>query len=365
MLKNIDKKYIYIGIIILILPLILILFLVMLRGCSSSKSSYSSYEDKMITAAQKYFKKNETLPSTEGELVTISLDDLVASSDLKSPGEVLKDNTCSGSVFVRNNGVSYEKNNGGFYNYTVNLKCDSYETVHLVDKIKEDIVTEKSGLYQVGNSYVFKGAKVNNHVSFFDKDYLIISIDENNILKLVKVSSEKERYNWDDKYNVEKKQIAGVNNYSDSSIIDTMLLKYDKMKDNQKRHLIGYSVCYGNRSALYTNVDNVNECYKKLDNQFVSLLNTYDYASASYDVNCNSFNSPSCRNYNYLYDVLDTTWLMNGNLDNSYEVYYYQQGYIDVSRANNSKKVNLVIYVDGNELYNKGDGSTENPYVIK
>lgn len=365
MLKNIDKKYIYIGITVLVLPLILILFLIILRGCSSSKSSYSIYEDMMINAAQNYFKKKVILPTNEGEVVSVNLDDLVASSDLKSPGEALKDNSCFGSISVRNNGVSYEKNNGGFYNYTVDLQCDNYKTVHLIDKIKEDIVTEKSGLYQVGNSFVFKGAKVKNYISFFDKDYLIVSVDENNILKLVKITSEKDRFNWDDKYNVEKKQIAGVNDYSDSSIIDSMILKYDKMKDNQKQHLIGYSVCYGNRSILYTNVDNVNECSKRLDNQFVSLLNSYDYASASYDNNCNTFTSQSCRNYNYLYDNLDTTWLMNGTLDNSYEVYYYQQGYVDLSRANNSKKVNLVIYIDGNELYTKGDGSKENPYVIK
>lgn len=84
------------------------------------------------------------------------------------------------------------------------MSCDDYQTTYLIDELLKGVVTEKSGLYQVEDGYVYKGAKVNNYVSFFDKTYRILSIDNNGILKLVKVDQEKNRVNWDSKYNTEK-----------------------------------------------------------------------------------------------------------------------------------------------------------------
>jgi hypothetical protein len=51
-------------------------------------------------------------------------------------------------------------------NYIVNLECEKYSTVKLIDKLKEDIVTSKSGLYVTNDGYIYKGDKVNNFVSF-------------------------------------------------------------------------------------------------------------------------------------------------------------------------------------------------------
>ena len=364
MLKKFDKKFIYICGILLGLPIILIIFLAMFRGCSSGVS-YSSYENKMVSAAKKYVKEKKKSPKIDGEVVTINLDDLIKDDYIKDPEKALEDNSCTGSVTVRNNGSSVESNKGGYYMYIPDLKCDKYKTTHIIDKLMEDVVTSKSGLYQVEDGYVYKGDKVNNYISFFDKKYRILSIDSNGILKLVKVSPEKSRITWDKKYNTESKKISGKNDYSDSNIIDELLTKYTKMSEKQKQHMIGYNVCYGNRSLEYKNVDKANECYKTLENQFVSVMNTYDYAMASYDTECNKIAAGSCRNYNYLYNTLDTTWLMNGVLDNSYEVYYYATGTIETSNANASRKYNMVIYIDGNELFDKGDGSENNPYIIK
>ena len=363
MLKKMDKKNIYICCGLILIPIVLILFLVLIRGCNGS-ISYEKYEDKMEKAAQKYFKDKDKLPKTEGGEVTVSLDDLVDTNYIKSTEKLLDDDSCTGSVTVRNNGASLEDNNGGFYLYIPSLSCDSYKTIHLIDKLMEDVVTSKSGLYQVDDGYVYKGAKVNNYVSFFDKTYRIISIDNNGILKLVKVDPEKNSVVWDGKYNTEKKQMSGKNDYSDSKIIDVLIENYNKFKDNQKKHIMAYSVCYGNRSLEYTTIDKTSECSKILDNQFLSLMNTYDYAMASYDIECTKIDSCSCRNYNYIYNSIDVSWLMNGNADNSYEVYYYEDGHVDVNKANSTKRYNLVIHIDGNELYNKGDGSEENPYVI-
>lgn len=363
MLKKMDKKNVYIFAGLIFVPIVLILFLVLIRGCNGTLS-YSKYEDKMIKAAEKYFSDENNLPVTEGGEVTVSLDDLVNGGYLKSSEKLLKDDSCTGSVTVRNNGASLKANNGGFYLYTPYLSCDGYETSYLIDKLMEDVVTSKSGLYQTDDGYVYKGSKVNNYVSFFDKNYRIISIDNDGILKLVKVDSEKDKVIWDDKFNTEKNRAYGKNDYSDSYIIDALLNKYLETDINKKKHLVAYDVCVGNRGLNYVSIDKTNECSDKLENQFISLMNTYDYAMASYDSECTSIYSGACSNYNYIFDSINSTWLMNGLSDNSYEVYYYQ-GTISYGKANNKKRYNMVIYLSGNEVYKKGDGSLSSPYVIK
>lgn len=364
MLKKLDKKFIYICCAIIVLPILLILFLMMIRGCSGTMS-YESYEEKMLSAAKKYVKKKDILPISEGGEVEVSLDELVDDGYIKSVEKALDDTSCNGYVKVKNNGASVEENEGGFYYYTPYLLCDDYKTTYLIDKLTEEIVTSESGLYATDNGYVYKGKKVDNYVKLGDKIYRIISIDNNGILKLVKVDQEKNRVIWDQKYNSEKERIYGKNDYSDSNMIEILHERYNRFSDDVKEHLVAYNVCYGNRNLEYKNVDKLQECSATLENQFVSLLNTYDYAMASYDPECTSIDDGSCRNYNYLYESIDTTWLMNGNADNTYEVYYYDQGYIETSKANSNKKYNIVIYINGNELYNKGDGTQDNPYIIK
>lgn len=196
MIKKMNKKSksIFAGLIIIPLFIILILFIV--RSCSKTTTSYSKYENEMKKAAEKYFNNKNLLPKTEGGKVSVSLDELVSEEYIKSSDVRLKDDGCTGSVNVQNN--------GGYYLYIPDLECDNYKTVHLIDMLLKDVVTEKSGLYATADGYVYKGAKVNNYLKFFDKLYLIISIDNDGILKLVKVESEKDKSIWDRKFNTKK-----------------------------------------------------------------------------------------------------------------------------------------------------------------
>lgn len=356
MLKKVDSKFIRIAVLLICLPILFIIILFIIKGCSGKKTSYALYEDKMVESTKKYLTNKSLLPKNSGGKVVVNLSDLVKYKYIKSANDSVKDNNCDGSVTVFNN--------GGQYLYIPNLKCDKYKTAYLIDKLKEQIVTKESGLYQVSDGYVYKGAKVNNYVSFFDKEYRIVSIDNNGILKLVKSNSEKDKVKWDFKFNVDVDRAYGKNDYSDSNILDVLSNVYAQVSDKQKAHLVAYDVCYGNRSLQYLNIDKVNECSLKLENQYVSLLNTYDFAMASYDKDCTTIGGGACRNYNYLFDTLNSTWLMNGDADTSFKVYYYSAGNIISTRANNNIKYNIVIYINGLELVKKGDGSKKDPFVI-
>lgn len=367
-LKKIDKKFLMFVGFIFVLPIVIIIFLAVIQGCGAKKISYQNYEKKMISALEEYIVNTDKIPEEEGELLTVKLSTLVDKGYIKTSKSLLGDDSCSGSVSVRRNGASIENNNGGFLNYTVDLKCDGYSTVKLVDKLKENIVIEDAGLYADGENYVFKGKKVDNYISLSGHIYRVISIDKNGILKLMKSEPELNNRIWDNKFNIETNRTSGKNIYKDSSILEQLLNDYlntKKISTKAKKYVVAYDVCIGKRSNSNYSIDSSIDCSEKLEKQVISLLNVSDYAKASLDGDCTTLRSRSCGNYNYLYGVVTSTWTLNASLDNSYEVIYLLDGLMESQTANNYNAYNIVIYVDGNQIYTSGEGTKTKPYVIE
>ena len=367
-LKRMDKKFLIFAGLIICLPLLLIVFLAIVQGCGDKKVSYETYETKMISALERYINDTDKVPTEEGKQKTVKLSTLVSKGYIKSTEKLLDDDSCDGSVSVRRNGSSLEQNNGGFLNYTVELNCKNHKTVHLLDKVMENLVTEESGLYKTDDGYVFKGNKVNNYINFYGNTYRIMSIDTNGILKLVKNEPESTNRIWDNKFNVETNRSSGKNIYKDSVILEFLLNDYfnaKKINSKTKKQIVAYDVCVGKRNSNNYAIDKGIDCSEKLENQVISLLNVSDYANASLDADCTSLNSRSCNNYNYLYGSVSSTWTLNASLDNGYDVLYLADGIMFSQVANTYSEYNIVIYIDGNQLYTLGNGSSNNPYVIE
>lgn len=365
-LKRLDKKFLIIVGCIICLPILLIIILAILQGCNR-KISHEKYEEKMISALESYIKDKDKTPKLEGEVFSISLDKLVEKEYIKSTEKMLDDDSCEGTVAVRNNGVSADENGEGFLNYTVDLKCKEYSTVHLIDKLMDDLTTENSGLYQVGEEYIFKGDKVDNYIMLSQIPYRIIGIDKEGILKLVKIDPESPSKMWDNKFNVETNRYSGINIYKDSNILNALNSTYNNTKKvfkDVKKHLVAYDVCIGKRSNLDNTISKDIDCSLKLEKQIVSLLNVSDYALASLDPNCVTLRSRSCNNYNYLRNVVSSSWTLNSSSDNTYDVMYISDGLMEIQNAKYTEQYNLVVYIDGNELYTSGNGSAESPYLL-
>lgn len=367
-LKKLDKKFLVMGALILGLPIIIIIFLAIMQGCTNRTITYDKYETKMIEAMEKYIKQDDKIPTEESEVVKTKLSTLVKKGYIGSPEELLEDSTCEGSVSVRRNGASVDTTAGGYLNYVVSLECDDYSTVSLVDKLKENVVTEEAGLYEEADGYIFKGKKVNNYINFFGHSYRIVSIDKDGILKLVKAEPESTNRIWDNKYNVETNRNSGKNIYKDSEILNYLLADYKntkKINTKSKQYIMAYDVCVGKRSNLDYTIDSQIDCSEKMENQIISLLNVSDYAKASLDPDCVNLKSLSCNNYNYLYSVVPSTWTLNSSSDNSYEVLFLANGVIYAQNANTTSTYNIVIYIDGNQSYTSGSGTVNNPYVYE
>lgn len=366
-LKKMDKKFLIMAGCIIFLPIFVIVVLAILQGCSGNVT-YQSYEEKMITAAEKYFKDKKKIPTKEGEVSKVKLEKLVGGEYIKSTEDLLEDASCKGEVKVIRNGASVEVNGEGFLNYTVTLNCDKYKTIHLVDKITENVVTEESGLYAVGEEYVFKGNKVKNYLNISDMSYRIMSIDKNGIIKLIKSEPEGTSRIWDNKFNTETNASSGKNIYKDSAILTYLMSNYSNAKKTPKtikQKIVAYDVCIGKRKSTDYSINKELDCSERLEKQVVSIMNASDFAMASTDPECVSTNSKSCRNYNYLANVASSGWTMNTSSENSYEVFYISDGLLRHQNANSFIEYNAVIYIDGNELYTLGTGSVNDPYILK
>lgn len=367
-LKKLDKKFLILIGMIFILPILIIVFLAVVQGCGGKKIGYEAYEKKMISSFEKYLEETDKVPEEEGGFATIKLSTLINKGYIKSTESLIGDDSCNGSVSVRRNGSSIDANEGGFLNYTVDLQCDEYSTVKLVDKLKEDIVLEEDGLYVDGENYIFKGKNVNNYVTFFGHSYRIMGIDKNGILKLIKTDPELNNRAWDKKFNVDTNSSSGKNIYKDSAILEYLLSDYSnakKVSNEAKKQIVAYDACIGKRSNSNYLMDSSIDCSEILEKQLISLPNVTDYAKASLDKDCVDLRSRSCNNYNYLYGLVVSTWTLNASSDNTYEVMYLLNGQMEPQSAHIYNEYNIVIYVDGNQKYISGEGSQNNPFIIE
>lgn len=349
-----DRKYMImfgsvIGIIIFML-----LSMFILSSCSS-KMSYEKLEEKIVSATADYIRTNGK-PAV-GTTSFVSSEDLINNGYLKSLDNYKNDN-CTALVKVMNN--------NGVINYLPSLTCNNYKSVKLREKILEDNLTvEKSGLFAIDGEYIYKGKYVNNYVKIGGKLWRILRIDSNGDIKLVSVESDGVSVQWDNKYNEITKSKTGENEYETSYIREVLLSRYSKYRDIHKKHIVPKSICIGSRS--YKDIDKTNllDCSKKLDDQYVGLINPSDYALASTDKDCITLKSGSCLNYNYLVNTLKTTWTLNAISDNTYQAVAYYNGNLKAEDISDTNDFNIVIYISGDEIYGDGNGTKDKPYTYK
>lgn len=363
-----DRKFLILVGLIIFFPLLTLILTASLQGCENRGSNYQVYEKNMIRAAEKYFKKNKILLKSEGKTARVSLNTLVSNNYIKSSENALKDSTCKGSVVARMNGISQEKNKDGFVNYLAFLECKKYKTQTLGELLKESITETKSGLYKFDDEYIFKGDDVKNYITFFDKNYRIMGITSNGLVKLIKTESEPITRMWDNKYNIEVKQSFGKTIYSDSMILKYLTNDYfteKKISSEARKHLVANNTCIGRRSKKDFSISRQLDCQDIIENQFITLMNVSDYALASIDPDCNSVVSRSCNNYNYLKNVASSSWTPNSVTENSYEALNISGGTIVAQNASQYNYYSIVIFIDMNEKVSSGEGTVENPYIIK
>ena len=358
--SNVSKKLIKVTIIVFIILLVLVLFFWIMSLLKGKKISYSKIEEKMVSATKLYLKENENLLPIDGDEITVSFDTLVKEAKLKELSKYTSKNvSCSGEVVV--------KNNSNYYSYIPFLDCGSeYKTETLVDHIltNDDIVNSDEGLYFIGNEYIYRGEYVKNFVNFGGQIFRILKIDSEGNLKVIQDET-KNKYVWDDRYNIGKGSNIGINDYEVSRVALELSDLYDKtFTDDDKSSIISKDLCIGKRFLKDTTKDGSTECSEKLENQKVGLIQANEFLIASIDENCKETDSVACQNYNYLATYDRRWWTITPVAGTSSDIYEITPTTLEDRHASGTKVLRMVIYLDKNVIYKSGDGSYDDPYII-
>lgn len=361
-----DKRMLYmmaavIGIIILVIVIIAII-----ANVSGKNLSYEKIEEKMETAARKYYQSKENeLPSTNGKTVTVSAQTLVEGKYMKSLEKMgPKDVSCSGYVTVTKNGEHYL--------YSPVLECGSaYRSLKLHEVVTDadNIVISKEGLYAKENGYVFKGENVNNLVKIDENYWAIIDVDSEGYMRLINVKySQKESALWDDRYNVNEDSYNGINDYSVSRMKDTLIelaKEEDYLLEDSKAYVALRKWCIGKRSETNLKLNNDEECEELSEEQMFGLPYVSDAAMASLDSNCKDIDDASCDNYNYFSSYGINTWSLTGVSESTSTAYYLVGANGIPTKTSSIKTIVPTIYLSNQVMYASGEGTVENPYILK
>ena len=353
--------YVLLGIILIIIISTVLPLLV------STKMDYSKFEAKVKDAAIKYYEINEDELPKNSDQVKLSYSTLEKNKLIKPINKYIKNSEdCSVEVIVKNNGEDY-------YSYTPYLNCgDEYSTKELYKKILEDneITTSGNGLYQIGNKYVFRGEDLNNYVSFADKVWRIIKIDDDNTIEMLDNGKE-DIVVWDDRYNSEKGYNYGRNDYNRSRLKESLDKLYNNGKffyDEEKALLTSKSYCLDAKNKDDNVINNSGVCNTYIENQYVGLLTVDEFLLASIDDKCISMNNNECQNYNYLAKNANNVswWTITTHKDNTHQAFYISNsGIVGISNCSNSHYIKPVIYLSSIAMFNDGKGTIDEPYTLK
>lgn len=369
-IKDIGKKKILFTLAFIILIIVIILGGALIYNKHFYKRSFSEIENIMEKSAKNYMSKNkDSLPKSINETVTLSVNDLISANEIKELTDYTKDETlnCNGSIIITNI-------NTNLYRYTPILECENtYKTKKFVDYIKENVPTVETsnGLYNMNNELVFRGDNVNNYLTLGDNIYRIIKIsnDETVIINSDKTTSE----TWDNRYNSVKKTRLGINDYSVSIIRDYLnnlysgkekFNKKEFLKQENKNLIIAHTLYIGKRSEKETTKNGEMEKGATIENQYIGLLPVYDFLNVSLDINCNNTINKACTNYNYLTDYSKKWWTITGNSENTHQVYIINNE-VKSQSANSEAYIRPVLHLAKDAIYISGDGSKENPFIVK
>lgn len=344
---------------------VLFIFLFLISSCDK-KLTPKELETKIVDKAKNYFSVYEDELPGENSVLTLSLNDLVNKGIIKELDKLLdKDTDCSGNLII--------ENNNNYYMYSPTLNCsdgiENYNTINLYDLLLDNVVTSGNGLYNMGNSYYFRGDSVNNYLIFDGILWRIIGINSDKSIKLIEVGK-RDSVVWDNRYNTDRSTNSGINSFVNNNInsrikdyLENIYANETILNNDAKGYIKPTQLCVGKRTDNDTINDGSLECSETMDNQYLGLLQANEFLLASLDSNCVKTTSSECSNYNYLTSLEKDYWTITAKNDNNYQVYKINSSVLSTTNASNFAMARLVINISENTNIT-GSGTSEDPYIV-
>lgn len=360
-----NKKMRKIIILSLVGFLVFLFLLIFIINKLTYKITYTALEDQLISATSNYLKDHpEYYPTKEVPLFTLSDSALVEGKYMKKAISKLVKDTCSAEI-----NVEYKN---GAYSIIPMLSCSKYETKLFYDKVLYDnpVTTDGNGLYDMNEMLVFRGDTPHNYVTFHNMLWRIVKMDpvDSKVYLMQETLKDTDMVVWDNRYNTTEESKHGINDYTVSSILGTLENTYlPKFTENERVVMLPMDICIGKRSEEETTNNGMIECSNIMTEQkYISLLPMYDYMNASTDYQCRSTVDRACSNYNYMVNKAGKWWTLTADGSRGTRVFGVNYtGVVSSDYADSKKYARLVIAIDGTGLYRSGNGTAENPYVLK
>ncbi len=345
--------------------IVLIIIVFIVGSLSPSYLSYSNFEERLSSAAKKYYTDNPSfLPTEDGES-TLLYSTLVSGGYIKPLTELLENGeSCNAEVIISKYGSNYS--------YIPYLTCPGdYETKELYSVVLENnpVVKEEIGLYKVNDGYFFRGEVTTNYVLLDNEIWRILRINEDNSMTIIRKNPYEDSKAWDNRYNIENKSRCGINDFDLSRIKDTLMelsAGNEIFSDSTKAKLTARNLCIGKRSKEESTRDGSVECATKTEEKFLlGLITASEFMYTSLDENCTSTISRSCSNYNFLSLSYDSSWTITGITDNTRSVLYYSTIGTSYTDASSKNSINLTAYLSRRAFYSSGKGTSDDPYKLK
>lgn len=341
-----------------LLGVLIIIFIVLFifMAISGSKVGNTQLINVIENAAKKYYINHESeLPSIDSN-VKISTDTLISANYMKSFDKITKNTGCKGEVVVYNN--------GGEYLYIPSIKCNEFKTETIGEVLESKVVTSGDGLYKDGDLYYYRGEYVDNYIKIGNTTYRILSMEDGNI-KVVDPKLPAETYIWDNRYNVERGEDGlGINDYSKSRLRESINSYYEKMEGSIKKYISKNDWCIEKMDTNNSNI--VKTSCNNTISDYLGTITPFEYVRISLDENCNNLYSGTCKNYNYFNEMFNKNmWTITAISNNSYNAMYIYNGAIDYRKTYSDYRTAIMFNIDNDLIYVSGNGTSNNPYVIR
>ncbi len=230
-----------------------------------------------------------------------------------------------------------------FYGYRLvkyyrvfNPKTETGEKVETLSAtIRKDspVIADGDGLYIHNGDFVFKGEKVNNYVSYNDKIWRVLQVYRSGLVKMVLDTP------------LTNLDYGETNTTYDKSKIYEFIKNENNLKINTN-NLEKTSICLDE-------IDDTNKitCTKKID-EYVSILGISDYAT--------SLNAETKKSF---ITGENSIWLYNKNSEGL--AWNITEGMLNQDDLSNEYEVRPVITLKNNSHSEAGDGTKNNPYIVK
>ncbi|MBE6157957.1 MAG: hypothetical protein E7160_04105 [Firmicutes bacterium] len=228
-----------------------------------------------------------------------------------------------------------------FYYYSKQNNTLNSEISILSEKIVANNRVTKGGdgLHQDKEGYYFKGSVKNNYVKFANRDFRIIRLNKDNTIKLISEDNASV-FMWGDDSSYKKSNLyfwLNKTNNKNTGIYYETLPSVEKFLVKTK---------YREDKLLESKVEKSNEVYS----DYISILTIDDYVNAS---GKNSY----LNNGKY-------SWVIGHDQDDM-NLYINEEGSLEGTGNYESYGIRPVITLKKNIKIASGDGTKDNPYVIK